>query len=554
MLPMHQRPKFEKRDDLSYRMAEKVIEFIERFVVIDGKPAVLMDWQRDLLLEILAENPRTRLRLISRVFVSLSRKGGKTGLMAMLVVAWMCSPLAKRGTRIICGANSKEQAELLFSAVKSIMLNSPAIAEMGLFECQARSIFSEEMNISFTVMGSREASAHGESADLVIVDELAQARAANVFQTMEESASAKENSMVIALSTVSERADNPMTEMINAYVQQEKTGIPTDHVAVFNWTADRDIPWDSDEAIHQANPSARHWPHLYEAISRARDQSRVSDRARSRYMTYRLNIPGMGSDALVDMERWRELTHPEGPEYHRTKLKGEPVFLAVDLSRVDDLSALAAYWPGQKHLHGIGYMLESMIAEHSKSTGQPFDIWARKGDGGSGKSPPPIKAIKGAVIDYDLIAEEIGEFERDYEAMVLRFDAWGMESLRSSLLRADVSIPMEAVRQGFKSFDPLVRRLETLMAKGEFTHSGVPPMNYCFASAITQEAANSISGERRVLKAHPSVKIDIAVAALMAIGDGLKERKMVMTLDDMMFGYGDGGKPEENLQEEAGAD
>ena len=537
---------FKKNDNHSYAMAEKVIEFVEKFVCLNkDQPIVLLDWQRDFLRAVLAENPRTRLRVINRVFLSMSRKGGKTGLMAVLIVAFMCSPISKRGTTIIASANSKDQIDELFQAVRAILENSPAIKETGLFTCHSRSIFSLEMNISFTIMGSREASAHGKSADLVIVDELSQASSGALYSTMEESSSAKENSMVIGLSTVSPKTDNPLSELINAYVQQDKTGIPTDHVAIFNWSADREIEWDSDEAIYQANPSARHWPQLYQAISRARDLARVSDAARSRYRTYRLNQTGFGDSALVNMDTWRKCIHPDGPEYHKT-LKDEPVFLSLDLSRSDDLTALGLYFPAQKHLHCIGYMLESMIAEHSKTTGQPFDVWCEKGY---------IKKIQGPVIDYDVVANEIYEVCEHYDPLILRYDAWQIENMKSSLRRADVDVPMEPVRQGFKTFNNFILRMEALLASGEFTHSGVPPLNYCMASAITQEAANSTSGERRVLKSYHTVKIDMAIAGLMAIGDGLKERQTVMTLDDMLYGLSDEEKAKQEAEEkEQGGD
>jgi phage terminase large subunit-like protein len=62
---------------------------------------------------------------------------------------------------------------------------------------------------------------------------------------------------------------------------------------------------------------------------------------------------------------------------------------------------------------------------------------------------------------------------------------------------------------------PAVSELEKLVAARKIRHGGHPIMRWCFGNAITETDA---AGNRKLDKSKPYGRIDVAVAAVMAIG------------------------------------
>ena len=81
------------------------------------------------------------------------------------------------------------------------------------------------MGCNFIVTGSRESSAHGAGADVVIVDEYAQFKDDSLYSTMEEALSARPDTMMICLSTLSHKMTNPMSSLINLVKASKQQGV-----------------------------------------------------------------------------------------------------------------------------------------------------------------------------------------------------------------------------------------------------------------------------------------------------------------------------------------
>jgi phage terminase large subunit-like protein len=62
---------------------------------------------------------------------------------------------------------------------------------------------------------------------------------------------------------------------------------------------------------------------------------------------------------------------------------------------------------------------------------------------------------------------------------------------------------------------PAINELEKLVAARRIRHGGSPIMKWCFGNAI---AVKDPAGNRKLDKSKPYGRIDVAVAAVMAIG------------------------------------
>ena len=94
------------------RNPERVIEFIESFCIVPegervGQNVVLQDWQKEFIRDTYQPG-------IRRSYLSLARKNGKTALISFLVLAHLVGPAAVRNSEILSGAQSEDQAAIIF--------------------------------------------------------------------------------------------------------------------------------------------------------------------------------------------------------------------------------------------------------------------------------------------------------------------------------------------------------------------------------------------------------------------------------------------------------
>ena len=136
----------------------------------------------------------------------------------------------------------------------------------------------------------------------------------------------------------------------------------------------------------------------------------------------------------------------------------------------------------------------------------PYDAWARNGQ---------LIPVPGTAIDYDWIAYALGDDAARMNIVRLNYDRWRIEILRQALARLGVAMPLEPMGQGFKDMALAVEAFEELALAGRIRHGGHPLLRWCFSNAVV---ARDAAGNRKLDKAKAYGRIDVAVAAVMAVG------------------------------------
>jgi phage terminase large subunit-like protein len=88
---------------------DRVCKFIETYCFVPegklvGKPLKLMKFQRDFITAIY-DHPAG----ITRAYLSIARKNGKSSLIASIALAHIVGPEAKQNSQIISGARSRDR-------------------------------------------------------------------------------------------------------------------------------------------------------------------------------------------------------------------------------------------------------------------------------------------------------------------------------------------------------------------------------------------------------------------------------------------------------------
>lgn len=515
-----------------YRVARDTIRFIETCLhFTSGKPFVLMPWQRRWILEVfrehevVVENTSTKerrvevRRVINTALVTIPRKNGKTGFMAALATAFLFGPLYERGVEIICAATKRDQAKIVFDESKAIMKSSPVFVEDGTFEYYANSIFSEIHAAKFKPVASAEAGLHGENCNVVLLDEIARLPDMKVYNTLREATSTRPNSLIVCFSTMDERVNNPMIELIGSVKARRAAGIETDgwHILECKGDLDKDPDPLSDWNMMQANISAPYMPTLMQTLHDERHAAMVSDEALARWITVRLNIAGPSDTQFVDPLRWKAAGIGRG---HMDDFGAdEPVSVGVDLSRSRDLTAIGMWFPQRKFLDCMCFLPEKLIPVYETRHNLPFRQWVEKGH---------VIACPGPIIDFDVVAEFLANIHARFQIQRLRYDTWGFENMRHAMDRAGVHVPTEDVRMGVYTMNGYMIKFENLLDAGEMFHADSPVLNYCIHSTAAEQDKRSITGVRKPVKAYHNSLIDGTIASMLAVGQSIKGDALTM--------------------------
>ena len=160
---------------------------------------------------------------------------------------------------------------------------------------------------------------------------------------------------------------------------------------------------------------------------------------------------------------------------------------------------------GIYHLFPRVWTPADTLTERSLRDRARYDVWVAQGH---------MIAVPGHSLDYDFLATDIGHTSRTVNFDRIAYDAWRIDVFRQALARMSVQVPLVSFGQGFKSMAPAIDIFEELAINGRIRHGGHPVLRWCVSNAVIERDA---AGNRKLTKAKSFGRIDVAVAAIMAV-------------------------------------
>ena len=158
--------------------AQKVIAFIETLRTPDGAgvglPFVLREWQKAIIREVYDAEDGEGRRVVRQAVLSMSRKNGKTALVAGLCLAHLCGPEAVRNGQLYSVAFDREQAAVLFKLMAAMVYMDDELSDrLNVIESRKK-LVDPVSGSEFTALSSETKGKHGKSSSFIVFDELAQ--------------------------------------------------------------------------------------------------------------------------------------------------------------------------------------------------------------------------------------------------------------------------------------------------------------------------------------------------------------------------------------------
>jgi phage terminase large subunit-like protein len=481
--------------------ASDVIDFIERYLLVPegahvGRPMRLRPWQKDIIVGIYDS------RAVRRAIISLARKNGKSALTAMLLLAHLVGPEARRNAQIYSSALSRDQASIVFGLASRMVRMSRELNGMVVVRDSAKELFCPATGVRYRALSADATTAHGLSPALCIHDELGRVAGprSELFEALESGMAAQESPLSIIISTQAPTDQDLLSILIDDALQGGG-----DRTKLFLYAADPDDdPW-IEETWAKANPALGDFCSLSEMKELAATAQRLPAQEAS-FRNLNLNQRVAPEGHFISGEVWSQ----NAGEPDLSVLEDAPVWVGVDLSATQDLTAvvLAAERDGVWHIKPCFFVPGAGLIERAKRDRVPYDVWATDG------YVVPIPDSK--AIDEDYIADFLIPILQHLDIRGVAYDRWQFQSLRKAFARRGYEPPfLEDFGQGYKTMTPALKTLETVLLEGRMRHGGHPVLTYCMANARVM--VDDI-GNRKLVKSKSTGRIDGMIALTMALG------------------------------------
>ena len=496
--------------------AEKVMKFCEEYIrVPEGKKTgqpIRFELFQEVFFYSVFDNPAGTRRAI----LSQGRKGGKTAIIACILLAYICGPEAKLNQSYVSGALSRDQASLVFNLACKMIQLSPDLMKVTRIIPSSKRIIGLAKNTEYKALAAEGKTAHGLSPVLAILDESGQVRGpqSDFIDSIITSQGAHEKPMLIIISTQAPNDSDWLSIAIDDAIKS-KEATTVCHL----YQAPKDCGLLDEDAWLAANPAIG----IFRSVDDVKEQAERAMRMPSFEPTFR----------VLTLNQRVELVSPfiskgvwilNSQEVNNAAFYESEVYVGLDLSAKTDLTAMvmAAYYEDKWHIKCKFWTPEKGLRDRAKRDRAPYDVWAEQGF---------ITCIPGASIDYENLARDIAESLEGCNIKAIAYDRWRIDILKKEFDKINVELPLEPYGQGFKDMAPAIDALESLLLNEKIAHGANPVLTMCMANARIEKDA---AGNRKMNKFKATGRIDGAVALAMAIGSAEKHNEESGDIDGFL--------------------
>jgi phage terminase large subunit-like protein len=477
---------------------QKVIGFIEKYCLAPegdhvGKPIKLEEFQKRFILEVYDNPYQTH-----SAYLSIARKNGKTALIAAILLAHLVGPEAVHNSQIVSGAQSKEQAAVIFELARKMVDMSPTLSRLVRIQPSGKRLIGVARNVLYRALAAEGKTAHGLSPILAILDEVGQVQGPTdkFVSAITTAQGAYANPLLIAISTQAPTD----ADMFSTWLDRQKAA-PDPRVVSHVYAAPEECALDDPKGWAAANPALGKFRSLAD-VEKESKKALELPAFEPEFRNLILNQRVEAVSPFVSKSTWDENGGEPGDA------KGLKMWAGLDLSSVHDLTALVGV-DETGGVHPTFWLPHEGLAEKSRREKVPYDLWERQG---------LLRTTPGKAIEYEHVAEYLRGFFDRYNVQALGFDRALMNFLTPWLVKANFSEAELAkfvpFGQGTLSMTPALRELEVKLLNAQLRHGKHPILNMCRHNAVVV----GDSGARKFDKHKARGRIDGMTALANAVG------------------------------------
>jgi len=449
------------------------------------------------------------------------RKNGKTTLSAG-VALFMLAMDGEPGAQVFAAATKKDQARLVFrDAVTMLRYAHPKVRNR--FVEQKSILEFPSTDSRFEPLAADSDKLDGLNPHAAICDETHAWPNRELWDVLQSGMGARRQPLMLDISTAGNNTSSFAYETHKRAEDVLGGILPDESFFAFIAMADPEdlTDWDNPEVWAKANPGylTIKPKHYFETEAA---KVRATPSALTDFLTKQLNIWANSAERWLDPQDWKA----GGRDGLREALKGRKCHGALDLGKVNDLSAFALVFRPEEVEAAIGIKKHAVLVWHfcpgddilirSREHRVPYDAWERAGF---------IEKMPGNTTDFAFIRHRITELCPAYQVQDIAFDRMFAGETVQGL--QDAGITMVEFGQGFLSMAGPTSEFERLVKSGGLLHEENPLLAWEAGNVCCEvDAAGNIKPSKKKSRE----KIDGIVSGIMALGRCMAQEKAAPTV------------------------
>lgn len=502
-------------DDLSnplYYLNEKKLEIFNAFCSLlhhyqsgaAGKPFILEPWQELFIIATFCiYNRETNLRKYKEVYLSISRKNGKSTLAGVMVLFSFMAD-GEAAPSIVLVANSRDQAKIDLDICQTF---SKQLDPSGKTIRQYRNeIKIPKLNALLKTISADSGTADGMNLNCFLCDEIHEYRDSKMYDVLKSSQGFRTQPLSILITTSGFNM-NGFCYNLESYYKEILEGIKEDEtVFPLIYQLDEGDDWTEEYNWIKANPNLGttiniDW--LREQVKQAQNSPTLEIGVR----TKNLNQWVSSSNVWIAEQYIKPLLQDvKISSYNNDDWL---CYAGFDLSAVSDLTALSLMFVNpseERYVFKTWYYLPKTALEN-KYNSELYKIWARNGF---------LIITDSKSTDYNYIQNQIEHLYDELNIQAIAFDSWNSTQLANNLVNK--GLPMKPFSQAIGNFNKPTKEFERLVLEGKVIIDNNPITRFCLDNVELRIDSN---GNAKPDKANKDNKIDGVISMLQCLGQYL---------------------------------
>lgn len=503
--------------------ANIAVNFIELLPDIStGKPVKLAEFQIFIVYSLYGwyRKENTELRRFNKALISMARKNGKSALISGIAIfEFLGGKFPKYNRQVYCTAQSREQASIVFNMV--VQRLDGLLAQSEAIRDSVRKVRNEiNHNPSYSVLkplSKDTGNINGLAPTLSILDEYGAAKDNAMMEVLDSGTMLQPNVLTLIISTAYFDLNSPMYQQEYKYVDQIlKEEAEDDNYFGLVYEQDEEEEIYDESMWIKSNPLLE-VESLKETLLRnlrKRVNEAVAKNDLLGLVVKNFNMWKQGSEnSFLPASEW------EACEMDPIDVYGQDVYIGLDLSRTDDITALYFIYPlAEEKFYIDGHSFVATVGGlEAKSMRDKIDYETLIERGYATKTN-----LKSGFINVDQVIQYAAMMiiENELNVVAFCYDSWHIANFLSEWEKQypDLEISFIEVPQNYKYLSKPIKQFRFGVYERKIRHSNNPLLNIAVNNAVLKHDNN---GNVILDKQKHREKIDPIVATVTAFTEAV---------------------------------
>lgn len=499
--------------------ANKVIKFIEMLPDIKtGERIRLADFQKFIVGSLYGWRDELGNRRFSKAYISMARKNGKSILVAGIALyEFLFGRNPKLGRQIYCTANAKDQAKIVWTMVRKQLEKlrgaSDAVKSISKITESKNEILNIRDDSLIKPLSKDTSNLDGFEPYLGILDEFHESKDTKTMEVLESGMIQQQNPLTIIISTVGFYLNGPMYKEY-LYVKKMLSGAESnDNYFAFVAEMDSVLEVPDETKWVKANPLL--------AVEGLHDLLMKNLRKKYKEAVQKDDLVGT---FVKNFNLWQsagEDSYLKGSDWEACKTelnfspRGREVYIGLDLSRLDDLTAIGFVFPteNEKFYVDAHVFVGTKGGIQAKSERDKIDYQSLVQT-----AYATLTNSESGIINYKQVVSWIVDYIKSNNLVVkgIMYDPWNSQAVITELEEYDW--PLIEVGQAYRNLSEPLKQFRLDVFEKKILHNGNPNIEIAVNNAVVKHDNNgNIILDKKVNRN----KIDAIVAITTAFSQAM---------------------------------